>query len=115
MITKVSYDMLRIVNFKKYINRIIKNYTQGGVFFKEEPNSSTRPTFFCTLNYSVIFQPYKRKNVGIDLFFRSVARQVSSAPHSLTSVFGMGTGGPYVIKTPTFFIYSIVPSRLCWH
>ena len=43
----------------------------------------------------------KGKRVGIDLFSRSVARQVSSAPHSLTSVFGMGTGGPCAIKTPT--------------
>ena len=39
--------------------------------------------------------------VGIDLFFRPVARQVSSALVSLTSVFGMGTGGPSPLKTPT--------------
>ena len=39
--------------------------------------------------------------VGIDLFFRPVARQVFSAPVSLTSVFGMGTGGPSPLKTPT--------------
>ena len=39
--------------------------------------------------------------VGIDLFSRTVASQVSSAPHSLTSVFGMGTGGPCAIVTPT--------------
>ena len=39
--------------------------------------------------------------VGIDLFSRYVAVQVSSAPHSLTSVFGMGTGGPCAIVTPT--------------
>ena len=39
--------------------------------------------------------------VGIDLFFRPVARQVSSAQVSLTSVFGMGTGGPSPLKTPT--------------
>ena len=45
--------------------------------------------------------PLKEKEVGVDLFSRSVARQVSSAPHSLTSVFGMGTGGPCAIKTPT--------------
>ena len=31
--------------------------------------------------------------VGISLFFRAVTSQVSSAPLSLTSVFGMGTGG----------------------
>ena len=31
--------------------------------------------------------------VGISLFFRAVTSQVFSAPLSLTSVFGMGTGG----------------------
>ena len=39
--------------------------------------------------------------VGIDLSSRSVARQVFSALMSLTSVFGMGTGGPSSLKTPT--------------
>ena len=39
--------------------------------------------------------------VGVDLFFQPVARQVSSALVSLTSVFGMGTGGPSPLKTPT--------------
>ena len=41
------------------------------------------------------------KNVGIDLFSRHASVQVSSAQHSLTSVFGMGTGGPCALKTPT--------------
>ena len=50
----------------------------------------------------------RRKNVGIDLFSRYVAVQVFSAPHSLTSVFGMGTGGPCAIKTPTFFFLVIL-------
>ena len=35
------------------------------------------------------------------LFFRPVSRQVSSAQVSLTSVFGMGTGGPSLQSTPT--------------
>ena len=39
--------------------------------------------------------------VGVDLFFQPVARQVFSAQVSLTSVFGMGTGGPSPLKTPT--------------
>ena len=39
--------------------------------------------------------------VGIDLSFQSVARQVFSALLSLTAVFGMGTGGPSALKTPT--------------
>ena len=33
-------------------------------------------------------------DVGVDLFFREAALQVSSARVSLTTVFGMGTGGP---------------------
>ena len=37
--------------------------------------------------------------VGIDLFFRAVASQVFSALQSLTSVFGMGTGGPFALVT----------------
>ena len=39
--------------------------------------------------------------VGENLFFRAVTSQVSSAPASLTSVFGMGTGGPSRQSTPT--------------
>ena len=40
--------------------------------------------------------------VGIFLFFRAVTSQVSSALLSLTSVFGMGTGGPSASSIPTF-------------
>ena len=39
--------------------------------------------------------------VSIDLFYRTVASRVSSAQYSLTTVFGMGTGGPCTIKTLT--------------
>ena len=39
--------------------------------------------------------------VGYELFSRAVASQVSSAQMSLTSVFGMGTGGPSSQSTPT--------------
>ena len=39
--------------------------------------------------------------VSVDLFSRSVSRQVFSALQSLTSVFGMGTGGPFALKTLT--------------
>ena len=44
---------------------------------------------------------FSRLCVGIDLSSQSVARQVFSALVSLTSVFGMGTGGPSPLKTPT--------------
>ena len=37
--------------------------------------------------------------VGDELSSRSVARQVLSPQQSLTSVFGMGTGGPSALKS----------------
>ena len=40
-------------------------------------------------------------HVGIELFSRAASRQVSSPLQSLTSVFGMGTGGPSALKTLT--------------
>ena len=41
--------------------------------------------------------------IGIsdELSSRSVSRQVFSPQQSLTSVFGMGTGGPSAVKAPT--------------
>ena len=39
--------------------------------------------------------------VGIFLFSRAVTSQLFSALLSLTSVFGMGTGGPSASSTPT--------------
>ena len=46
-------------------------------------------------------------SVGENLFFRAVTSQVSSAPASLTSVFGMGTGGPSRQSTPTILFYRL--------
>ena len=40
---------------------------------------------------------------GIDLFSRAVSSQVSSTRMSLTSVFGMGTGGSSLPLTPASF------------
>ena len=48
---------------------------------------------------SFIFPP--TKDVGIELFSRTVSRKVSSPLQSLTSVFGMGTGGPSAFVAPT--------------
>ena len=39
--------------------------------------------------------------VGTDLSSRVASNQVLSAQVSLTSVFGMGTGGPSPLKAPT--------------
>ena len=43
--------------------------------------------------------------VSIDLSSRTVASRVLSAQYSLTTVFGMGTGGPCTLKTLTFFLF----------
>ena len=53
--------------------------------------------------------------VGENLFFRAVTSQVSSAPASLTSVFGMGTGGPSRQSTPTVFAASLDSSIIIPH
>ena len=39
--------------------------------------------------------------VGIELFSRAASSKVFSPLQSLTSVFGMGTGGPSAFVTPT--------------
>ena len=41
------------------------------------------------------------ENVGIELSSRLVSKQVLSPQQSLTSVFGMGTGGPSAVGIPT--------------
>ena len=43
-------------------------------------------------------------DVGIELSSRTVSRKVFSPLQSLTSVFGMGTGGPSALITPTIFL-----------
>ncbi len=50
----------------------------------------------------------KQPPYWVAAFFRDVTIQVSSAPLSLTSVFGMGTGGPSTSSTPTVQL-SVVP------
>ena len=52
-------------------------------------------------------------NVGIFLSSQPVTRQLFSAPLSLTSVFGMGTGGPSTSSTPT--IVSLSATSLFYH
>ena len=43
--------------------------------------------------------------VGIELSSRTVSHKVSSPLQSLTSVFGMGTGGPSAFITPTIYLF----------
>ena len=47
--------------------------------------------------------------VGIELFSRTVSHKVSSPLQSLTSVFGMGTGGPSAFVTPTMLFKASAP------
>ena len=49
------------------------------------------------------FYPFPLSCVSIELFSRTVSRKVSSPLQSLTSVFGMGTGGPSAFVTLTIF------------
>ena len=50
--------------------------------------------------------------ISNELFSRSVARQVSSPQQSLTSVFGMGTGGPSAIISLIVLLTSKRNSRI---
>ena len=45
--------------------------------------------------------------VGIELSSRAVSRKVFSPLQSLTSVFGMGTGGPSAFVTPTSLVKAV--------
>ena len=54
--------------------------------------------FYAKINQ--ILQEYSLSDVGVFLFLHLVAKALSSAPLSLTSVFGMGTGGPSASSTP---------------
>ena len=45
-------------------------------------------------------------DVSIELSSRTVSRKVFSPLQSLTSVFGMGTGGPSAFVTLTSFLFS---------
>ena len=49
--------------------------------------------------------------VSVDLSSRAVASRVLSALQSLTSVFGMGTGGPSALKVLTFGAPSGIRTR----
>ena len=61
--------------------------------------------YFFTIHYYFLLQPWEaftsHADVGIELSSRTVSRKVFSPLQSLTSVFGMGTGGPSAFVTPT--------------
>ena len=58
------------------------------------------------------FYPFPVSCVSIELFSRTVSRKVSSPLQSLTSVFGMGTGGPSAFVALTFFRSPLLSSFL---
>ena len=67
-----------------------------------DPHCENHQLFCCRLSKNMkFFWILLRIDVGIDLFSRAASSQVSSAQMSLTSVFGMGTGGPSALITPT--------------
>ena len=81
-------------------------------FFKsciDEQKDRRREILAAVLPCIVTYTTQKRQPLRLSLlcwrylFFRPVSRQVSSAQVSLTSVFGMGTGGPSLQSTPTHF------------
>ena len=47
-------------------------------------------------------------DVSVELSSRTVARKVFSPLQSLTSVFGMGTGGPSAFVTLTIFPFKVL-------
>ena len=58
-----------------------------------------------SLGFSQLWEAFaSHADVGIELFSRTVARKVFSPLQSLTSVFGMRTGGPSAFITPTIFL-----------
>ena len=76
------------------------------------------PHIYYGCSFSVFFRiwerfyPFPLSCVGIELFSRTVSRKVSSPLQSLTSVFGMGTGGPSAFVTPTFLSRILDPWKL---
>ena len=78
------------------------------------PSALETPTAFRLNGKRLVGFERKTKikfGVSIDLFSRPVARQVFSALQSLTSVFGMGTGGPSALETLTIgYVFSVT----CW-
>ena len=74
------------------------------------PHTLGNSVYLCTL--ALPAELWRIIHVGSFLFFRAVTSQVSSAPLSLTSVFGMGTGVPSTSSTPTIlYSFSLYTSK----
>ena len=72
-----------------------------GLFFFLAPRTGLEPvTSWLTVMRSTDWAT-EEYDVGLALSSRTASSRVFSAPHSLTSVFGMGTGGPCALWRPT--------------
>ena len=98
-ITASSRRMLKNIFFGKYSSKVhLTDRLRGQVQVSQLTHFFRRR--------EVRFSSNLRRCVGTYLFSRAVASQVSSARQSLTSVFGMGTGGPSALITPTILTMS---------
>ena len=108
---KRQFNFLPLVKYFYFIFRITPTIDIEPKFYqakKASPQGEALITLFLTP--TIDKEPESKKmptlldghfDVGISLFFQAVTSQVFSAPLSLTSVFGMGTGGPSASSTPT--------------
>ena len=76
------------------------------------PRAGLEPaTSWLTVMRSTDWANEEYENVGLALSSRTASHRVFSAPHSLTSVFGMGTGGPCALWRPTKKVSTALSSR----
>ena len=94
VIFPVIYDAKAISD--NFINSILlkAGLLQAGFFISFLPCHYFTTTGKLSENKKELPKGNSLNHVGINLSSQSVARQVFSAPASLTSVFDMGTGGP---------------------
>ena len=124
-LVKMLLFMHVIYIFRKKSHNFIKNANLHFAFLffviRAQPKSPTSPRMCSVTQAGLCPRPMKSDRttkkdtqfslcvfcVGIYLFFRVPADQVSSAQVSLTSVFGMGTGVPSPPSTPTIQMYRL--------
>ena len=85
----VSFSLAIIHAQGEFVNSYFDNFCK---FFQNLSDKRKNRSYYCSSLYCV----------GIALSSRAASSQVLSALMSLTTVFGMGTGGPSSLKTPTY-------------
>ena len=91
-----------------FVSKANKKNHPNGWFLLLAPQTGLEPvtprlTAACSTDWAI---KAKWKSVGVDLSSRAASSQVFSALLSLTTVFGMGTGGPSTSSTPTIYRYA---------